>query len=180
MVSDGRIGPERLNKNVVCGRTIYKERDKMRVREIMTREIRSISPDTNAKKALELLLKMQISGLPVIDNKGRLTGMFTEKDVLRNILPSYIERVGEFIYDENPKSIKTKFEVLANLTVSQLMRKEVITTYEDTSLCEVAHLMLNQKVRRIPVLDKEKKIVGIIAREDVVRAYAKEAGWEIS
>jgi CBS domain-containing protein len=39
--------------------------------------------------------------------------------------------------------------------------------------------MLTQKVRRIPVLDKEKRVVGIVAREDIVKAYAKEAGWEI-
>ena len=152
----------------------------MKVKEIMTKEVTSVSPETDVKKALDLLLRMEISGLPVIDDKGRLLGMFTEKDILRNILPSYIEKVGRFIYQENPKSIKNKFEGLAKLTVSQLMRKDVITVDENTSLCEVAHLMLTQKVRRIPVLDdKEKRVSGIVAREDVVRAYAREAGWKI-
>jgi len=152
----------------------------MKVKEIMTKEVTSVSPETDVKKALNLLLTMGISGLPVIDDKGRLLGMFTEKDILRNILPSYIEKVGRFIYQENLKSIKNKFEGLAKLTVSQLMRKDVITVDENTNLCEVAHLMLTQKVRRIPVLDeKEKKVAGIVAREDVVKAYAREAGWEI-
>lgn len=151
----------------------------MKVKEIMTRDVTSISPNANAKDALNLLLKMQISGLPVIDDKGKLMGMFTEKDILRTVLPSYIERVGKFVYEENPKSIKKKFEDLLNLTVSQLMRKDVITIDEDTSLCEVAHLMLTQNVRRIPVLNKEKKVTGIITREDIVRAYAKEVRWEI-
>lgn len=152
----------------------------MKVKEIMTKDIRSISPDTNAQEALNLLLKMQISGLPVIDNKNKLVGMFTEKDILRNILPSYIERVGSFVYEENPKSIKKKFEDLRNFSVSQLMRKEVVTVDEDASLCEVAHIMLTQKIRRLLVLDKEKRVVGIIAREDIVRSYAREAGWVIT
>jgi CBS domain-containing protein len=149
----------------------------MKVKEIMTKDVVSIKPDDNAKDTLGLLLKMQISGLPVIDAQGKLVGMFTEKDVLKNVLPSYIEKIGRFVYEENPKSIKKKFEDLANLTISQLMRKEVISVDEDTSLSEVAHLMLTQNVRRIPVLNKEKKVVGIVAREDIIKAYAKEAGW---
>lgn len=149
----------------------------MKVKEIMTKGVASVSPDMNAKEALGLLLKMQISGLPVIDDKGELKGMFTEKDILKNILPSYLDKVGNFVYEENPKSTKKKFEELKNLKVFQLMRKEVITVGEETALCEVTHIMLTHKARRIPVLDKEKKVVGIVAREDIVRAYAKEAGW---
>ena len=151
----------------------------MRVKEIMTERVVSFSPDTNAKEALELLLKMKISGLPVIDGKNKLVGMFTEKGILKNILPSYIERVGSFVYEDNHKSIRKKFQDLVNLKVSQIMRRDVVTVDENTSLCEVAHLMLTQKIRRIPVLDKEKKVIGIVAREDIVKAYAKEAGWLI-
>ena len=151
----------------------------MKVKEIMSKDVVSIKPEDNARDALSLLFKMQISGLPVIDDKRRLVGMFTEKDILSQILPSYLEKIGRFVYEENPKSIKKKFQDLTNLPVSQLMRKDVITIDEEASLCEVARLMLTQKVRRIPVLDKNKKVVGIIAREDIVKAYAKEAGWGI-
>ena len=151
----------------------------MKVKEIMTKDVTSVTPDTNAKEALELLLKMQISGLPVIDKENKLIGMFTEKDILRYILPSYIEKVGRFIYEENPKATRKKFQDLKDLSVSKLMRKDVVTVDENTGLCEIARLMLTQKVRRIPVLDKEKKVVGIVAREDIVRAYTREAGWAI-
>ena len=151
----------------------------MKVKEIMAKDVTSIKSSDNAKEALMLLFKMQISGLPVIDAQGKLVGMFTEKDILSQILPSYLEKVGRFVYEENPKSIKNRFQDLTNLPVSQLMRRGVITINEEASLCEVARLMLTQKVRRTPVLDKEKRVVGIVAREDIVKAYAKEAGWEI-
>jgi len=151
----------------------------MKVRDIMVREVTSINPDDNAQDALMFLFKMRFSGLPVIDAAGKLVGMFTEKDILTAVLPSYIEKVGRFVYEEDPKSIKKKFEGLVNLTVSQLMRKDVVTVDENTSLCEAARLILTQKVRRIPVLNKEKRVIGIIAREDIVKAYAREAGWEI-
>lgn len=151
----------------------------MKVKEIMTKDVVSVKPEDNARDAISLLFKMEISGLPVINEQGKLVGMFTEKDVLKQILPSYLEKVGRFVYEENPKSIKNKFQDLGNLSVSQLMRREVITIDEETSLCEAARIILIQKIRRIPVLDKEKRVVGIVAREDIVKSYAKEAGWRI-
>lgn len=151
----------------------------MKVKEIMNKDVISIKPEEDVKEALKLLFKLKISGLPVIDKEERLVGMFTEKEVLKNILPSYIERVGRFVYEENPKSIKKKFMELENLKVEQLMRKEVVIADEDAACCEVARIMLLENARRIPVLNKEKKVVGIVAREDIVKVYTKEAGWGI-
>lgn len=148
----------------------------MKVKEIMTRDVKSISPDTNAREALGLLEHLQISGLPVIDSNGKLVGMFTEKDILSYILPSYIEKVGKFIYEENPKATKRKFLELDNIKVSRIMRKDVVSTTEDTTLCEVARIMLIQKARRIPVLNKNGDVLGIVARCDVLKALAKESG----
>ena len=64
--------------------------------------------------------------------------------------------------------------LLNNIKVKDIMRKEVITVDEDTSLSEVARIMLTQKIRRVPVLNKEGKVVGIVARQDVVKALTKE------
>ena len=147
----------------------------MKIKEIMKRDVTSIDPDTSALDALNRLFEMQISGLPVVDSQGKLVGMFTEKDVLAYILPSYIDKVGKFTYEENPKSTKRKFTQLGAVKVSQLMRKQVVTTTEDTTLCEVAKIMLTHKARRLPVLDKIGKVSGIVAREDVLKAFAKEA-----
>lgn len=152
----------------------------MKVKDIMVKDVASISPETSASEALGLLEKMQISGLPVIDDSGKLLGMFTEKDILSHILPSYIEKVGRFIYEENPKSTKKKFMDLSKIKVQQLMRKEVVTTTQDTGLCEVARIMLTQKARRIPVVDKSGKVVGIVARCDILKAFAREVSTSAS
>jgi len=147
----------------------------MKIKEIMTRNVTSLKLDDTVQDALAFLFKMQISGLPVIDAQGRLEGMFTEKDILAYLLPSYIEKVGKFIYADNPKSIKNKFTELNKIKVSQLMRKDVITACEDAALCEISRMMLTHKARRIPIIDKTKKVVGIVARCDVLRAMAREA-----
>ena len=146
----------------------------MKAREVMSRQVTSLKPEDNARQALNFLFEKEISGLPVIDTEGRLAGMFTEKEVLSYILPSYIAQVGRFIYEENPKSTKKKILELNNMQVQQIMRKEVVTIGEDATLCEVARIMLTKKARRLPVVDAAGKVVGIVARIDVARAMARE------
>jgi CBS domain-containing protein len=147
----------------------------MKVKEIMVKDVVSVKPDDSAREALALLFKIQISGLPVIDAQQKLAGVFTEKEVLSYLLPSYIERVGRFIYQNSLKSTRQKFQELNKIKVAQLMRKDVVTASEDASLSEVARIMLTQKARRLPVLDKSGKVTGIVARTDILKALEKEA-----
>lgn len=147
----------------------------MKVKEIMVQKVESLSAQSSAREAMDILLKRKISGLPVLDKDGKLLGMFTEKNILSYLLPSYIEEVGRFVYEENPKSTKRKLSELCNIKVGQLMRKDVVTTGEEATLCEAARIMLTQKARRLPVVNKEGKVIGIVAREDVLKALCKEA-----
>ena len=146
----------------------------MKVKEIMKKAVISLSPDLSAREGLDMLLRRRISGLPVVDKKGRLKGMFTEKDFLRYILPSYLDKVGEFRYEDNPKYIKQKISRLDKIKLSDIMRKEVVTVEEGFTLSEVARIMLTQKVRRIPVTSREEVVVGMVAREDIVRALLRK------
>ncbi len=148
---------------------------KMKVKEIMTKEVTTISADMEVKEALDLLQRMCISGLPVVGVDGELVGMFTEKEVLGRILPSYINKVGSFIYDENPKSTKKKFAELNTMKVGSIMRKEMVTTREDITLCEATRVMLTQNARRLPVLDDSGRLVGIVSRGDIVKAFIQES-----
>jgi len=150
----------------------------MKVKEIMKRDVMSLKPEDNAKDALDILFKHKISGLPVIDAQGKLAGMFTEKNILAHILPSYLEKVGNFVYEVDPKAVKKKLVELSTMKVVQLMRprQEVVTATEDMSLGQLAKDMLTQKARRVPVIDKTGKVLGIVARCDVLKALTEEAG----
>ncbi len=150
----------------------------MKIKEVMNTDVLSLKPEDNALEALNILLKRKISGLPVISTDGKLVGMFTEKSILSHVLPHYIEQVGTFTYSEDPKSGKKKFAELSTMKVSQIMHKEVITTSEDASLSEVARIMLTQKSRRLPVLDETGRVVGIVARCDIIKAFVKESGMD--
>ncbi|MEK6715553.1 MAG: CBS domain-containing protein [Candidatus Omnitrophota bacterium] len=147
----------------------------MKVKEIMTKDVKSLSGEETVKDALDIISRLEISGLPVIDKDKNLLGMFTEKDVLRIILPGYLTQVGAFVYGDDPKNIKNKFLNLHNLKVTEAMNKAVETVKEDTSLSEAARLMLTKNVRRMPVLDANKKVTGIISRYDVLAGLRRIA-----
>lgn len=143
----------------------------MKVKEIMAAKVNTLSPEMNAREALDLLFKMKISGLPVVDAQNKLVGMFTEKGVLKTLLPGYIDKVGSFTYQENPKIIKQKADALQKLQVKEVMREEVVSVDAETALSEVARIMLTKQVRRVPVLNKDKQVIGIVAREDVIKVF---------
>ncbi len=144
-------------------------------KDYMSKKIRFVRPDMNAKKALQLLIRSKTSGLPVIDTTGAVVGVFTEKEVLKAILPSYIKDVGAFIYGEDTKSELKKLCRLQKFQVKDVMRTEVPTISPETSLTEVSKIMLTKNERRV-IVTKGSKAIGVITRSDVVKALLKEAG----
>ena len=141
----------------------------------MSKRVKSIPPNMNAKEALKKLLKSGASGLPVMDGRGRLCGVFTEKEILKAVSPAYLADVGAFKYGEGSKSELKKMSHLGKFKVRDIMRKEVPTLGENTSLTEVSHIMLMRNERRV-IVTMGSKVVGIITRSDVVGAFAREAG----
>ncbi len=148
----------------------------MKVSELMTREVMTIPPEMSVREAAKLLFEREISGLPVVDQERNVVGMITEKEIIAMALPKFAEQFGDFdvILSEEPFS--KKIAEADKIKVKDVMRKEVLCVSEDTSIAEVARLMIAKKARRIPVLGKEKKLVGIIARADIVKKIAKETG----
>ena len=147
----------------------------LQVKDVMSKEVKSISPDINAKDALKILIESDMSGLPVIDRDGRLVGVFTEREILKTILPVYVKDVGTFIYANDSKSELKKLASVEKFLVRDLMRKDVPTIDEEASLTETSKIMLTKSERRIVVM-KNNRPVGIVTRNDVVRALAQKAG----
>lgn len=148
----------------------------MKVSELMTREVMTIPPEMSVREAARILFERQISGLPVVDEQRKVVGMITEKEIIAMALPRYVEQLGDFDYILDEEPFAKKITEADKIKVKDIMRKEVLCVTEDTPIPEVARLMIAKKARRIPVLDKDKKLVGIIARADIVKKIAKETG----
>jgi len=125
----------------------------LKAEDCMTRMLVTAGPDMDAHEAINLLLKHEISGMPVVDETGKLVGILSEKDCIEPLLDAE--------YHELPPAL-----------VRDLMSTELTTVTPDTDVLKVADLFVNSGLRRLPVLDKDH-LVGQISRRDVLRAIEK-------
>jgi CBS domain-containing protein len=128
----------------------------MQVLDLMTTEVFKVSPATPIKEAAQLMFRHRVSGLPVVDDAGRLAGIITEADFLRLEVAR-----GEA---DDPKPIET---------VGEVMSKGVVTVGAEEGLAEAAKIMVVQDVKRLPVVDEEDRLLGIISRLDIVAVFTR-------
>ncbi|MBI3813836.1 MAG: CBS domain-containing protein [Nitrospinae bacterium] len=148
----------------------------MKAKDIMTKEVLTVSLDTSVKKVAELLADYEISGAPVLDEHEKVIGIVTESDLIEQKkklhLPTVVTLFESVLFLERPQKIKREIEKMIGATVKDIYSKKVITITEDTSLEDIATIMSEKKVHLLPVLRGEE-LVGIVGKADVVKALAK-------
>jgi CBS domain-containing protein len=115
----------------------------MRAKDIMTREVITVSPSMTIKNLAMTLIKNQISGAPVAGKNGKIVGIVSEADIV----------------GKKGKDVKA------------IMSKKVISVNEDTPVEEIAQLMTTHKIKRLPVM-RSDEVVGVVSRADIVSAIA--------
>lgn len=144
----------------------------MKVNDVMTRDPIAVSPDTRLREIAHLLTERQISGVPVVDDAGHCIGVVSEADLLVKQLSRPLSRrlPLEWILGErhDPAELRRR----AATTAAEAMSSPAITITADRPIREAAALMVDRKVNRLPVI-AEGRVVGIITRSDMVRAYLR-------
>jgi len=115
----------------------------MLAKEIMTQPVIAVTPSTPVKSLAKILNKNRISGVPVLDKRGRVVGIVSEQDLLSK----------------------------RGAQVKSIMSETVIGVNEDTSVEEIASVMATRKVKRLPVM-RGQQLAGIVSRADIIRAMA--------
>lgn len=148
----------------------------MLAKDVMTREVIAIKPDTSVEELAKILLDNKISGVPVVNEHNGVMGIVSEADLIvrdsKLHIPAYLNILGSMIYLENPNNLKEEVRKAMAIKVRDLMTDEVVSVEEDASLEDVATLMVDKKINRVPVVSKGI-LVGIISRGDVVRSLVK-------
>jgi CBS-domain-containing membrane protein len=149
----------------------------LKARDIMTKEVITVSPDMEITKAAKILLERRINGLPVVDAFGRLVGIVCQSDLVvqqkRFPIPSVFTLLESFIPLTSMKRIEKEVEKIAALTVKQAMTTYPVTVGPDTDIEEVARLMVDKKYHTLPVVE-DGKVVGIVGKEDVLKTLLSE------
>lgn len=142
------------------------------VGKIMTRNVVTVTPDTSIREAAKVMSDNRISGVPVVDGEGRLVGMVSEADLLRD-RSGTSERESwwlDMLADGEKLSPDFINYVRAgNNMVRRVMNADVTSVTETTPLSEVAQLIVDKGIKRLPVV-QDGRLVGIVSRADLVRA----------
>ncbi len=138
----------------------------------MTEDVITVSTNDSVEQCARLLQENNISGLPVLDEAGRVVGIITEGDLIRRVsrvkAPGYLEVLGGLIYLGSPKKFVDALQRAMSLEAGQLMSKKVISIEPDQSVESAATLLVEHNISRLPVIDKKGILRGIVSRRDIM------------
>ena len=133
------------------------KRQAMAVSDYMSTKLITFSPDQHMHDVIEVLLKNKVSGGPVVDEEGKLVGVVSEGDCMKEV-------------------VRGKYNNMPNLSgnVSDHMTSDVISISPETNIFDAARMFLEKRIRRFPVVSRGK-LVGQISQKDIMRAFHRMA-----
>ncbi|MEW6670357.1 MAG: CBS domain-containing protein [Thermodesulfobacteriota bacterium] len=144
----------------------------LRAKDIMTTKLITVSPDMEITQAAKLLLENRINGVPVVDDAGRLVGILCQSDLISQQktlpIPSLFRFLDGFIPLASTKQIEKQVRKIAAITVAHAMTPEPVTVDPETSIQDLAALMVDKNFHTLPVIEKGK-LIGVVGKEDVLK-----------
>lgn len=142
-------------------------------RELMTTPFVAVQADDPVEKVGSVLLESGHHSLPVLDKDGRLVGMIGERDLIdahrRVHLPTLVTILDALIPLGGMHEYKEELRKVTAVTAAQLASIQVVTAAPDEDADAVAEKLLRKDIHAVPVVDGEKRVIGIITRSDVLR-----------
>jgi CBS domain-containing protein len=149
----------------------------MKVRDIMTTDVVAARPETPVASIARWMNERGISGVPVVDDERRVTGIVTELDmIVRNTRlepPAFFQILDGRIPLETPAHYQKRLEHMLGTVAREVMTEEVATIGPDEELETLAELMVKRRVNPVPVVE-DSRLVGIVSRADIIRMMARE------
>ena len=145
-----------------------------RAKDIMTTDVIVANKNDSIANVAKMLIKEKIGGLPVVDEENRVVGIISETDIMKKEShvdsPKMLNFLQGIIFLDDMKKFEDELRAIAAYKVEDLMSKDIITVDENDTFDYVANVMINKSVNRVPVVDKEKFLKGIICRYDIIKA----------
>lgn len=147
----------------------------MRAHQIMTRDVISVTPHTTIEEAAKIMLRTHVSGLPVIDDAGKLVGIVSESDFLRRgEIGTGRKRAKWLQFFLGPGTVASEFVRERGRRVEDVMTPDPVTVGEETQLEDLVRLMEKHGIKRLPVMSG-KVLRGIVTRANLLQAVASLA-----
>lgn len=147
---------------------VHDEEEGPRAKDIMSTKVITVSPETTIEDVSKLLVIHRISGIPVVDSKGKVIGLLSESDIIFREIhhePHLVEKLGDMIL---PRTIRASDRT--GSTAGEIMTSPAITAREDAPIKDLIRPITEKKIKRIIIVDMENRPVGIVSRIDIVKA----------
>jgi CBS domain-containing membrane protein len=144
---------------------------KVKALDIMTKEVVQVHPDTPLREVAELMSRMGVSGVPVVDNQGKPMGMISEKDFLKGLIGENSEHLNmmalvTFYFQSGKETILN----LLNKTAGDIMSSPAITVHFESMLRDITEIFSVHHINRVPVVDPTGQVTGMVSRGDIINA----------
>ncbi|GAB3837810.1 CBS domain-containing protein [Dactylosporangium cerinum] len=140
------------------------------VRDVMSTGVVTVAPDLGYKQIVDLLIEFGVSAAPVVDDHRRVLGVVSEADLLHKV-----EFNGADVHARlfERRRLRLAKEKASGETAAALMTAPAVTVKATATLTEAAQLMEHRNVKRLPVVDDDGNLVGIVSRRDLLRRYLR-------
>ena len=149
----------------------------LKVKDIMTTELITVSPETEILQAAKILLEKRINGIPVVDEAEKLVGILCQSDLIaqqkRLPIPSFFTFMDGLFSSSFTKQMEKQVQKIAAITVAQAMTPNPVFVEPDMGIEVVAGLMVDSGLHTIPVLS-EGRLVGIVGKEDILKTLIRD------
>ena len=147
----------------------------MKASDIMVANVISVPPNASVREVARVLLSNQISAMPVLDELGRLIGIVSEGDLMRRAELDTEHRRSWWLRifsNKDKEALAVEFMKSHSQNVQDVMTRDVITAAPDTPLREIAAVLEKKHIKRVPIVDEEGKVLGIVSRANLIQALA--------
>lgn len=149
----------------------------MQIKDLMTKKVLSVKPTDTVNAVADVLAEHHFTGVPVVDDEGKLLGTISERDFIASdskiYLPTYIKLLTEFDFiKHDEKRLSPAVQNIINATAADIMNPEPVTASADMDIESLAKLFGEKRVNPIPVVDSDNKLIGIISRSDLIKLFS--------
>jgi len=149
-----------------------------RAKDIMTTDVIVANKNDIIANVANLLIREKIGGLPVVDEENKVVGIISETDIMKKEShvesPKMLNFLQGIIFLDDMKRFEDELRAIAAYKVEDLMSKDIIKVHEDDKFDDIANLMIKKSINRVPVVNSNNILKGIICRYDIIRAMYNE------
>ncbi len=153
----------------------------LKVKEIMTTDVISVTPQTEIVQAAKILLRERINGVPVVDEEGVLVGILCESDLIMQQkkfpVPSFFTLLDGVVPLTSMKRLEAEVQKMSAVIVADAMTPNPLTVTPETTVEEVATIMVGKKYNTLPVVE-DGKLVGIVGKNDILKTLLPDEAFE--